>query len=80
MGEFRKFFFHLVRGFFWHWIQCSSSKSGQEIRGIQTRIPPGGALLSPLRRHWEKYRLEIRKKRRKGRFVISTFIVQSFYP
>jgi len=49
-------------------------------QGIQAGITPGGALLSPLSRHREKCRLEIRKKCRMEEFVVTTFTVQSFYP
>lgn len=81
MGEFKnKNLFFILSGVFWHWIQRSSSESGQESREIQTRIAPCGALLSFLRRHWEKCRLEIEKKRRMERFVVAIFTVQCFYP
>lgn len=41
--------FSSCQGFFGTGSNASSSGSGQESRGIQTRIPPGEALLSPLK-------------------------------
>lgn len=69
MGELKKkrIFFSSSQGFFGTGSNASSSGSGQESREIQTRIPPGGALLCPLRRHWEKYRLEDWKEVQDGK-------------
>lgn len=78
MSELRKIFYLVSCFLALDPVQFQEEWAGDQ--GIQARTTPGGALLSPLRRCWEKCRLEIGKNCRMEGFVVTTFTVQSFYP